>query len=41
MKKPSSEIHKEMEWPVWGNWAVIGALLTALLTVAATLNDIW
>jgi hypothetical protein len=30
-----------MEWPQWANWALVGIAVSALLTIAATLNDIW
>jgi hypothetical protein len=29
------------EQPAWAKWALIAVILTALLTLAATLNDIW
>jgi hypothetical protein len=28
-------------WPRWATWALIGVLVTSLITVAATINDIW
>jgi hypothetical protein len=30
-----------LEWPWWATWALFGVILTALVTVAATKNDIW
>jgi hypothetical protein len=30
-----------MDWPTWASWALIAVTLTSLLTIAATLNDIW
>ncbi|HWJ39410.1 MAG TPA: hypothetical protein VNR86_11695 [Sphingomicrobium sp.] len=30
-----------LEWPWWANWALIGVIVTAIVTVAATINDIW
>jgi len=32
---------QSLDWPAWATWAAIGSLVTALVTVAATLNDIW
>jgi hypothetical protein len=31
----------QLEWPKWASWAVLGVAVTALLTIAATINDIW
>ena len=28
-------------WPAWATWAAVGVLLTSLLTIGATLNDIF
>jgi hypothetical protein len=28
-------------WPKWSNWALIAVVLTSILTIAATLNDIF
>ena len=33
------EIHK-LSWPWWSPWALIAVIITSLLTIAATLNDI-
>jgi hypothetical protein len=30
-----------MFWPKWSTWALIAVAITSLLTIAATLNDIW
>jgi hypothetical protein len=32
---------QDLEWPRWATWALIAVVLTSLLTIAATLNDIW
>ena len=32
---------EQIEWPSWATWALMGVVLTAIVTVAATLNDIW
>jgi len=32
---------RQLEWPKWSNFTLLAIALTALLTVAATLNDIW
>ena len=34
------EKEKEL-WPAWATWALIGVAATSLLTIAATLNDIF
>jgi hypothetical protein len=31
----------ELDWPAWSTWALVIVVITSLLTVAATLNDIW
>lgn len=28
-------------WPSWSNWALLAVVLTSILTIAATLNDIF
>jgi hypothetical protein len=28
-------------WPAWSRWALLAVAVTALLTIAATLNDIY
>jgi hypothetical protein len=30
----------KLAWPRWANWALALVILTSLLTIAATLNDI-
>jgi len=30
-----------ISWPAWATWALIATLLSAILTVYATINDIW
>jgi len=37
MKHPASELL----WPSWASWALVAVVLTSLLTIAATINDIW
>ena len=32
---------RQLEWPKWSFYTLLGVVLTALLTVAATINDIW
>ena len=32
--------HKMM-WPTWATWALVVVVVTAILTIGATLNDIW
>ncbi|MBA3512734.1 hypothetical protein [Sphingomonas sp.] len=34
------EKEKEL-WPAWATWALIGVAATSVLTIAATLNDIF
>jgi hypothetical protein len=29
------------DWPKWSTWALVAIVVTALVTIAATLNDIW
>jgi hypothetical protein len=28
-------------WPQWSTWALIVVVVSSLLTIAATINDIW
>lgn len=30
-----------IEWPRWATFALVATVLTSILTLAATLNDIW
>jgi hypothetical protein len=30
-----------MAWPWWATWALVAVVLTSLVTIAATINDIW
>jgi hypothetical protein len=32
---------KKLPWPAWTNWALIAVLLTCILTIYATINDIY
>jgi hypothetical protein len=32
---------RELLWPKWASWALVAVMLTSLLTIAATINDIW
>jgi hypothetical protein len=32
---------QHLEWPAWATWALIGVFITAVVTIAATINDIW
>jgi hypothetical protein len=36
-----SEPMHQLEWPKWANLALLGIVVTAVLTVVATINDIW
>jgi hypothetical protein len=38
---PMAERTTKILWPAWATWALIAVILTAILTVAATINDIW
>lgn len=29
-----------LSWPLWAPWALLGVIVTSLMTIAATLNDI-
>ena len=31
----------ELMWPGWATWAAVTVLATSLVTIAATINDIW
>jgi hypothetical protein len=31
----------KIEWPRWATWALAGVVIGAVLTVAATVNDIF
>jgi hypothetical protein len=33
--------HPLLEWPWWANWALASVIVTAIVTIAATINDIW
>jgi hypothetical protein len=33
--------HPRLEWPEWATWALLGVIVTAVVTIAATNNDIW
>jgi hypothetical protein len=32
---------QKLEWPQWSTWALIAIVLSSILTIAATINDIW
>jgi hypothetical protein len=32
---------REIFWPRWSSWALLAVVVTSILTVVATLNDIW
>jgi hypothetical protein len=32
---------RPLEWPKWASLAVVAVAATILLTIAATINDIW
>jgi hypothetical protein len=32
---------RELLWPAWATWALVAVVLTSVLTIAATINDIW
>jgi hypothetical protein len=31
----------QLHWPGWATMALIATMLTAIITIAATINDIW
>jgi hypothetical protein len=35
------KLEHAMAWPWWATWAVVAVVLTSLITIAATINDIW
>jgi hypothetical protein len=30
-----------ISWPAWATWALIAVIVTSLVTIGATINDIW
>jgi hypothetical protein len=32
---------EKLLWPKWASWALVAVIITCLLTIAATINDIW
>lgn len=35
-------MHKgKLEWPEWATWALLAVVGTGVITIAATINDIW
>jgi len=30
-----------LEWPTWATWASVAILAGSIVTIAATINDIW
>ena len=34
------DVH-DLAWPFWATWALVGVILTSIVTIAATINDIW
>ena len=32
---------KSLEWPAWATLTLVATVLTCLVTIGATLNDIW
>jgi len=39
--KPTETRDEAIGWPAWANWALVAILVSAIATIAATLNDIW
>jgi len=39
-RRVTRKTEKEL-WPAWSNWALLAVVVTSLLTIAATLNDIF
>lgn len=35
------KLEHSMAWPAWATWALVAVVLTSLVTIAATINDIW
>jgi hypothetical protein len=31
----------QLEWPKWSTYTLLAIVVTAVVTVAATINDIW
>jgi hypothetical protein len=36
-----SEEMRQLEWPKWSSFTLLAIVLTSLVTLAATINDIW
>lgn len=32
---------QQLLWPKWATWTLIIVVVTSLITIAATINDIW
>jgi len=32
---------RNLLWPAWATWALAAVVVTSLVTIAATINDIW
>jgi hypothetical protein len=32
---------RTLDWPPWATWAIVAVALTSIVTIAATINDIW
>ena len=35
------KLEHAMAWPAWATWALVAVVLTSLVTITATINDIW
>jgi len=35
------KLEHAMAWPAWATWALVAVVLTSLVTIGATINDIW
>jgi hypothetical protein len=39
MKRERHE-ERDLVWPAWATWALVATILTGILTIVATFNDI-
>ena len=40
-KHDAGRAESVLEWPAWATWASVAILAGSIVTIAATINDIW
>jgi len=35
------EADQKLDWPQWCTWALIAIVVSSVVTIGATINDIW